>query len=275
MICDNIFSSNTTTVLLNAWVHSAERSARKRMPIVRRLLNDEVKHLVRNPELRAAEALRMTVYKIRHGEVVHHPAIAEKALEIRRFCHERDHDAPVFEPARVVIPCVFPAAPFTALFGLAAAIKRSERFAVDCLPICFSLCNFLNSMLSTKAYARAKLSGRADYIRTIDGKHRIAVFLIHEVIGGGALVSPIVAELDLLVDEPVRMKLFGKVIHIGAALHDLFRIHKARALAPRKILAANLTQRVLILGQNNLLPARERTKAVAIRNDHAPRPRSI
>ena len=135
--------------------------------------NDEVEGGVGDAQRLIPQTHGELVHAVGHEEVAHHPAVAEKALDVPGHHDEAAQHAHQIKPAGVVIEGVLEAAPLTAgahlqlvavdLAGglLAGALAGVDDF-FDGLHAFPPFWIFLISMLSTKAWTRVRIWPPAD-----------------------------------------------------------------------------------------------------------------
>ena len=69
--------------------------------------------------------------------------------------------------------------------------------------------------------AGTQLAGIAVVVQTVDGEHRPAVLVVHDVADQRTLEAPVIAVLHLLVDDALGLELLGKAVGRLAALQHL------------------------------------------------------
>ena len=96
------------------------------------VFNDQILLHMADPKVLAPQALGMPVHHHGHGQIVGHPAVAEKGLDVPGLHqHHPEHGHPVIQPAGIVIGGVYNTAPFPAFPDSSAGIQAAEVFCSD------------------------------------------------------------------------------------------------------------------------------------------------
>ena len=96
------------------------------------ILNDQILLHVADAQMLAPQALGVPIHHHGHGQIVGHPAVAEKGLDVPGLHqHHPEHGHPVVQPAGIVIGGVHNAAPFPAFPNSSAGIQAAEVLRSD------------------------------------------------------------------------------------------------------------------------------------------------